>query len=244
MAVKRVSHLAPLVIVIKAGLFKVNEVKLGAAPACVTAMVLVMPPPVTVMVALRVKVLVFAVAVRVRLPLLVPLAGETVSQEGSLLVANHETFEVTETLVLLAIAFEAQEDVLSVRLATSPPPVPACVTVMVSAIPPPVTVMYPVLLDTSVFDVVDREIMPLLEPLGGYTVNQEVAELVAVQDVFEYTDTPAPNEFFGAAHELVLSVRVVAAKIGVLGITIVNNIIRASSNDRDFFEILCFLNMI
>ena len=60
-------------------------------------MVLVMPPPVTVIVPVRLAVLVFAAALRVTLPLLEPLAGETVSQ-AALLVADQDVLDVTATL--------------------------------------------------------------------------------------------------------------------------------------------------
>ena len=69
---------------------------LAVGRACVTAIVRVMPPPVTVTVPLRLAVPVFAVALTVKLPLLVPLAGETLSQLW-LSVTVQLTFAVTDT---------------------------------------------------------------------------------------------------------------------------------------------------
>jgi len=76
----------------------------AAAPACVTATVRVIPPPVTVIVPVLAAVLVFAAALIVRVPLFDPLAGVTVNQDAALLLAVHDTLEVTVTLVLAAAA--------------------------------------------------------------------------------------------------------------------------------------------
>ena len=69
------------------------------------------------MVPLLEDVLVLAVVLMVRVPLFEPLAGVTLSQEVALLLAVHEVFEVTFTLVLVeAAAGELQEEAERVRV--------------------------------------------------------------------------------------------------------------------------------
>ena len=51
--------------------------------------------------------------------------------------------------------------------------------------PPPVTVMVPLLEDVLVLAVVLMVRVPLFEPLAGVTVSQEFALLLAVHEVFE-----------------------------------------------------------
>ena len=63
-------------------------------------MLRVIPPPVTVIVPLLNEVLVFCVALIRIVPLFSPLSGVTVSHEGSLLLAVHDIFDITEIFVL------------------------------------------------------------------------------------------------------------------------------------------------
>jgi len=70
--------------------------------ACVTSIVLLMPPPDTVIVPLRSDDPVLAVALNVIVPLPVSPEGDTVSQDAALLVAVQDTFDVTVIVVLSA----------------------------------------------------------------------------------------------------------------------------------------------
>ena len=79
----------------------VGAKQFALAPACTSVAVWVMLPPVTVMVALRGFELVLAENEAVNVPLLLPLAGDTVSQVA-LSVAVHGTFEATEKVSLPA----------------------------------------------------------------------------------------------------------------------------------------------
>ena len=155
----------------------------AAAPAAWTTVIdLVIPPPETVIVPLLLVVLVFAVTFSVIEPLPDPLDGETVSQEEALLDADHDTFDVIDTFVFAA----DDVGVHDVR-ATSRDDwtvVPACVTEIVRVIPPPETVIVPVLAE-PVFALTSIKIVPLPVPLDGETVSQDVALLDAVHDTFD-----------------------------------------------------------
>ena len=62
-------------------------------------------------------------------------------------------------------------------------------TVIDLVIPPPVTVIVPLLLAVPVFAVAFSVIVPLPVPLDGETVSQDEALLDAVHDTFDVTDT-------------------------------------------------------
>ena len=161
------------------------RMRVESGTACVTATVRVMPPPVTVMVPERDVVVLLAVAVTVNVPLLLPLAGETVSHEVALLLAVHETFDVTATVNEPAVAATFWLDLSSVRNA----PAASCVTATVRERPPPVTVIVPERDEVAVLAVAVTVNVPLLLPLAGETVNHEVALLLAVHETFDVTVT-------------------------------------------------------
>ena len=114
-----------------------------------------------------------------------PLTGDTLNQD-SLLKAVQETLDVTNTLVLFAADPGAQSYEPKVTVAVTPP----CVTETVLVMPPPVTVMVALRLDAFVFSVAVMTILPLLYPLAGDTLNQDVLLLVALQETLEVTETP------------------------------------------------------
>ena len=64
---------------------------------------------------------------------------------------------------------------------------PACVTATVRLIPPPVTVIVPLLEAVPALAVAEMVKLPLFDPLAGDAVNQEVALLLTVHDTFEVT---------------------------------------------------------
>ena len=59
----------------------------------------------------------------VKLPLFDPLDGDTVSQDAALLLTDHDTFEVTDTLAADEADPGLQEEPLSVSEAEEAPPV-------------------------------------------------------------------------------------------------------------------------
>jgi len=82
--------------------------------------------------------------------------------------------------------------------------------VMVLVIPPPVTVIVPVLEDVPVLAVAFSVIFPLFEPLDGDTVSHDVALLLAVHDTFEVIDTDVFDAVAAGLHDVVLTVRLTA----------------------------------
>ena len=154
-------------------------------PSCVTVMVLVMPPPVTVMIPIRAFALIFSNASMSNAPSFDPLLGVTISQDEASFITAQETFEVTDTLVMFASYPGDQVEMSRVRLAADA----ACVTVIVFVMQSPETVIVPARLDVSVFSVTLISKLPLLDPLAGVTVSQEVLLLEAIQLTLEFTDT-------------------------------------------------------
>jgi len=162
-------------------------------------MVLVIPPPVTVTVPVLVFVAVFAATLSVSWLLFIPLVGETVSQEVSLLVAVHKVFEVTVTVVVSADVDGSQAvgDTVSDAAAED-----SCVTVTVLVIPLPVTVTVPILADVPAFAKAASMIFPLPVPLAGDTISQD-ALLVAVQETSDVINTSANTTDGAAVHEVI-----------------------------------------
>ena len=113
--------------------------------------VLLTPPPVTVIVPLLVLVDVFAVTASPNPPL-GPLGDTpvTVSHDVALLLTVHDTFEVTVTPVVEAADVGLHDVGLTV---SNTDDVPACVTEIVLLMPPPVTVIVPLLWFVELFTV-------------------------------------------------------------------------------------------
>ena len=140
----------------------------------------------------------FDVTTRESIPLPIPLVGETVSHEA-LLDAVQEMFEVTVAVVIPAVAGAAQD----VSESSSDPGAtaePAWVTVMVLLLPPPETVIIPVLA-TPVFAVTSRVSMVVPVPLVGVTVSHE-ALLDAVQDASVRTIAVLISTVASADHDV------------------------------------------
>ena len=105
------------------------KVGLSEAPGCVTLMVWeVTPAPLTVIVAVRCVVPVLAAALTVIVPLLVPVAGETVNHV-SLLPTVQFVFEVMSNVMFSVVEVKLSEvaDIVKLGLSASPD----CVTLMV-----------------------------------------------------------------------------------------------------------------
>ena len=170
-----------------------SRVDVVAAPACVTVMVLVIPPPEIVIIPVLLAVPVFVVTYSVRVPLPDPPDGETVNHDVALLDAVHVTFDVTVSVVLDTDAVGAQEVRDTSRLGVGPDAVPACVTVMVLVIPPPVNVIVPVLLVVPVFAAAVIASMAPPKPLVGDMVSHDGALLDVVHDTVDMTLTPVDS---------------------------------------------------
>jgi len=89
-----------------------DTVSAAVVPACVTENVRVIPPPMTVIVPLLEVAPGFVAVLMVIILLFDPLAGDTVSHAAASLLADHDMFEDTVTLVLdeAAPALHAEPD--------------------------------------------------------------------------------------------------------------------------------------
>ena len=123
-------------------------VNTGGGASCVTVTVLVIPSPVTVIVPVLELVVVFSVYVAVSVSLLLPLAGLTVNQAASSLTVQL-TFDVTINVV----SPDAYDTGWSGGVTVNTAGPASCVTVTCCVIPPPVTVIVPVLGLIVVFSV-------------------------------------------------------------------------------------------
>ena len=157
------------------------------AACCVTDTVLLILPPETVTVPVLEELPALVVTLTVTVPLLEPLVGDTVSHDVALLLAVHDTFDVTDTDVF-AVADPGFHDV-EPRVRFAEAGAACCVTDTVLLIPPPETVIIPLLEEAAVLAVTVTVRVPLLEPLDGDTVSQDVALLLAVHDTFDVTGT-------------------------------------------------------
>ena len=151
-------------------------------PACVTVIVLVIAPPVTVIVPVLAKPVLALTASAIE-PFPVEPTTTKPNQE-SLLETVHEVFDFTGTSVATEDAEGAHEDIANSSVA-EPEDAAACVTFIVLVIPPPVTVIVPVLLFVAVFAVTLSVSVPLFVPLAGETVSQDWALLDAVHETLE-----------------------------------------------------------
>ena len=86
-----------------------------------------------------------------------------------------------------------------------------CVTDIVLVIPPPETVIVPLLEETSVFAVAFIVKLPLFEPLAGDTVSHDVASLETVQGVLEVTETILLDAAADGNHVVWLTARLACA---------------------------------
>jgi len=170
----------------------VFSVKVGAGGACVTFIVRVIPPPVTVIRPVLAAVPVLLLAIILNEPLLLPLAGVTLSQEVALLDTVHDLLDVTFTVRSPAFDAMSTEVVFTVNAAAAG--APACVTVISRVIPPPITLTVAVLDDVLVLVVAFIENEPLPVRLVGdmlEIVSQAVLLLVIFHDVLELILTVA-----------------------------------------------------
>ena len=153
---------------------------------------MVIPPPVIVIVPVLAAP-VFALTSMKIVPLPDPEDGETVSHDVALLDAVQDTFDVIFADVPPANegGFQDVRDTSSDDVVGGGAAVPAWVTVTVFVIPPPVTVIAPVLAVVFVLAAAISVSMALPVPFAGETVNHDDALLVALHDTFDMMLTPA-----------------------------------------------------
>jgi len=158
------------------------SVDAGVAPSCVMVTVrAVTPGPLTVIVAVRDAAPVLAVTVTVTVPLLFPVAGETVAHVWLLATVQPVTFDVT--LNVCEPAALEKSSVLVDTLSVDAGVAPSCVMVTVRDVTPgPLTVIVAVREVAPVLAVTVTVTVPLLFPVAGATV-AHVWLLATVQPV-------------------------------------------------------------
>ena len=155
----------------------VDAVKKGAAPACVTLMVRVMPLPLMVIVAVRPEVDVWPAAVTLTVPSFVPDDRETVSHVSEPLLTVQIVLDSIVNVCCSPAAGKLNEAGVTVKMASAP----SCDTLMVCFKSSPVIVIVAVRADADGLAMAFTVTVLSFEPDSGETVSQEVALLLTVQ---------------------------------------------------------------
>ena len=153
--------------------------------SCVTLIVCVVTPvPLTVIDAVSGLVVVLAAAVTVIVPLLLPDAGDTVSQDALPLSTVQFVLEVILNVFCSPSKTKLSEDSETVKVGVEVPAI--CMTLSVFAVTPvPLTVIVAVRWLVVVLAAAVTAIVALLLPDAGDTVSQAASPLSTVQFVLD-----------------------------------------------------------